>query len=187
MENNNTYKSKQVFNYFFEQAKAEGLTLTPMKAIKLVYFAHAWTLAFTDKPLLDEPIQAWKYGAVVPSLYDDLKLYGAGEIKYPIVENQKNYILPLILDKYDQIPKSKHICGDGITQLEKEIISSVWDSYKGMSALQLSNIIHQPGTPWTLTWGNGCCGRNAVIPNDLIKKHYKQKIKDSESNDGKEK
>lgn len=182
MENNSTYKSKQVFNYFFEKAQSEGLSLDPMKAIKLVYFAHAWTLAFTDKPLLNEPIQAWLYGAVVPSLYDDLKLYGAGIIKCPIVSDQSNYILSLFLGNYNEIPESKHICSDSLEQSEKNIIDSVWNSYKGMTAMQLSNIIHQPGTPWTIIWNGGRCGRNAIIPNDLIEKHYKQKIQKSRQN-----
>lgn len=78
-------KSKQVFNYLFDKAAQEGIALSPMKAIKLVYFCHAWYLGATSKPLLTEPVEAWTYGAVVPSLYQALKIYGADNIRYPIL------------------------------------------------------------------------------------------------------
>lgn len=176
MSTDKAYKSKQVFNYIFAKAQAEGIPLTPMKAIKLVYFAHAWTLGFTGKPLLDEPIQAWRYGAVVTSLYHDLKLYGSGDIKHSIVRNQQDYIIPLLTEVYDTIPPKETINCDNINKNETDIIDSVWNAYKGMTAAGLSNIMHQAGTPWSETYQNGACGSHAVISNELIKRHYQDKI-----------
>ena len=43
--------------------------LTAMKLQKLVYYAQAWSLAWTDRPLFGEPIEAWTNGPVVPDLY----------------------------------------------------------------------------------------------------------------------
>lgn len=179
MENDITYKSKQIFNYLFDKAQAEGEVLTPMKAVKLVYFAHAWTLGFTDKPLLNEPVQAWKYGAVIPSLYDSLKVYGANPIRHAILKDQKNYIIPLFIDDYNSIPKNQKIEYGDLEQTELDIIDSVWSAYKGMTAVQMSNIIHQPGTPWTQVW-NGSF--NTVIPNSIIRDHYKEKIQNASNN-----
>ena len=76
MDCDNTYKSKAVFNRFYNKAHSEGIPLTPMQAIKLVYFAHAWNLGFFQRPLIDEPVEAWKFGTVIPSLYQSLKIYG---------------------------------------------------------------------------------------------------------------
>ncbi|PPI08211.1 Panacea domain-containing protein [Rathayibacter sp. AY1B8] len=40
-----------------------------MKLQKLVYFAQAWNLAWTARPLFDEDFQAWSNGPVVRSVY----------------------------------------------------------------------------------------------------------------------
>ncbi len=45
-------------------------TMTVMKLQKLVYFSQAWSLAWVDKPLFSEPIEAWTNGPVVRALYD---------------------------------------------------------------------------------------------------------------------
>jgi len=43
--------------------------MSAMKLQKLVYYAQAWSLAWTDTPLFNEDIQAWSKGPVVPALY----------------------------------------------------------------------------------------------------------------------
>ena len=55
------YNALVVANYFIDKAKAEGVSLTPMKLQKLIYMAHGWHLALYDKPLIDEQFQAWDY------------------------------------------------------------------------------------------------------------------------------
>jgi uncharacterized phage-associated protein len=45
-------------------------TMTAMKLQKMVYYAQAWHLAWTEKPLFADKIQAWRNGPVVPSLYE---------------------------------------------------------------------------------------------------------------------
>ena len=42
---------------------------TPMHVIKLVYLAHGWMLGFTSRALINEAVEAWTYGPVVPSTY----------------------------------------------------------------------------------------------------------------------
>lgn len=36
---------------------------------KLLYYAQGWSLAWTGKPLFDDPIEAWEKGPVVRSVY----------------------------------------------------------------------------------------------------------------------
>lgn len=43
--------------------------MTAMKLQKLVYYAQAWSLAWRERPLFDEEIQAWSGGPVSPDLY----------------------------------------------------------------------------------------------------------------------
>ena len=43
--------------------------MNAMKLQKLCYYAQAWSLVWDDKPLFDEPIEAWANGPVCPDLY----------------------------------------------------------------------------------------------------------------------
>lgn len=43
--------------------------MTAMKLQKLVYYCQAWSLVWDERPLFQEPIQAWANGPVVPALY----------------------------------------------------------------------------------------------------------------------
>lgn len=48
----------------------------PLRLQKLLYYAQAWHLAWYDEPLFDEPIEAWSYGPVVPSICRQYKAQG---------------------------------------------------------------------------------------------------------------
>ena len=71
------YDAATVANRFIELAESDsGRRLTPMQLIKLTYIAHGFSLAIKNRPLLDESVEAWRYGPVIPSLYRKLKSYG---------------------------------------------------------------------------------------------------------------
>ncbi len=40
-----------------------------IKLQKLCYYSQAWSLVWDDRPLFNEPIQAWTNGPVIPALY----------------------------------------------------------------------------------------------------------------------
>ncbi len=44
--------------------------ITAMKLQKLAYYCQAWHLAWTEKPLFDDKIEAWRNGPVIPRLFD---------------------------------------------------------------------------------------------------------------------
>lgn len=149
-----------VANYFIRRSIDSGTILTPMKLIKLVYIAHGWHLGITNKPLLPEGIEAWQYGPVVPSIYNEFKKYG----KEPVTEmfydyNSKTYPFPTD--------------GEIVTFLDK-----IWNVYGKYDGLQLSALTHQKDTPWYITWNQlgGRSSRAVMISDDLIKQHYKNKI-----------
>ena len=52
------HDSRAVANYFLTKAKDAGKQLTPMQIIKLVYFAHGWSLGLLRSPLIDDQIEA---------------------------------------------------------------------------------------------------------------------------------
>jgi uncharacterized phage-associated protein len=71
------YSSKAVANTFLDIAKANNVAdISPMKLQKLIYYAHAWHLAFLGQPLIKEEVQAWKFGPVIPDVYFEFKECG---------------------------------------------------------------------------------------------------------------
>jgi uncharacterized phage-associated protein len=156
------YNSHQIANHFIKSSQATGQDLTPMKLIKLCYIAHGWHLGLFDDELLDEVVYAWKYGPVIDTIYKGFRKYGDTQITqlYSEVGCENVYPMP----------------GERI----KPFLDSIWISYGKYDGIQLSAMTHQRDTPWDIVW-NKQGGNNkayAIIPNDLIKSHYKEKIKE---------
>lgn len=150
-----------VANYFVGKAQAEGVPITPMKLLKLVYIAHGWSLALRNSPLIGEEIQAWKYGPVVESVYQDFKHYGRSNIarQKAVFDASGEYVIPTISESDLAI-----------------FLDNVWKAYKHLDGFQLSAITHQKDTPWYKTWvdNGGSEYRGAAIPQSTIAEHYRQ-------------
>jgi uncharacterized phage-associated protein len=52
----------------------------PMSLEKLTYYAQAFRLAMTGKPLFDDEIRAWRHGPVIRAVYDIYREHGAQPI-----------------------------------------------------------------------------------------------------------
>ena len=70
------YDPKAIANYFLDLARAQEKALTPLKIQKLVYFANGWHLAIKGVPLINEQVEAWRFGPVIPSLYTHFERMG---------------------------------------------------------------------------------------------------------------
>lgn len=155
-----TYSSAKVANYFLDKASREGRALTPMQLLKLVYIAHGWNLGYQRGPLIGDQVEAWQYGPVIGSLYHSIKHYGSGAVTAKVPEFFFSSTQPI----------------DSTTA---SLLDSVWQGYSQHSGLQLSTLTHQPNTPWDITWKRSGGARGAVIDNELIKRHYEEKISGS--------
>lgn len=103
-------KSKAVANFFIDMAtKCDREPMTQLRLQKMLYYAQAWSIVRNGRPLFDDPIEAWKLGPVVPSLYREYSRYG----NQPINEIDRDYSpdlfseeeLSLLMDvmrEYDQ-------------------------------------------------------------------------------------
>lgn len=72
--------SEAVANYFIQKSFDTGIGLTPMKLLKLVYIAHGWHRGYFSENLINDAVQAWRYGPVIPDLYRKVKGYGRRDI-----------------------------------------------------------------------------------------------------------
>ena len=142
-----------VANSFLKLSFQSGRLVTPLKLIKLVYMAYGWWLAVMRERLFDEPIEAWEYGPVVPSLYHEFKRYGRSPI----------------LEMSNQVLFSDDVCEDAsskdredglcihcpVPELDAEKATSlkraihwVWEKYSPYTAVDLSRMTHEKNTPW---------------------------------------
>ena len=73
-------KTAAVANEFLNLAKEEKNLICNLKLIKLMYVAQGLSLSLLDKELFPEPIEAWRYGPVIPSIYHEFKHFGKDPI-----------------------------------------------------------------------------------------------------------
>ncbi len=121
--------------------------ITPMKLLKLTYIAHGWMLALHDRPIFEEKVWAWKYGPVIPELYEKVREYRR---------------LPVSYDFFSD-------CHEKLDIEQQDIVEQTLAIYGKFDAINLSARTHTKVTPWYKIWNeNG----KSVIPNSLIKEYY---------------
>lgn len=145
---------RAVANALIEKSMRDNRPLTPMQIIKLAYICHGWMLGLYHRPLINNTVEAWRYGPVVGELYQALKWYGSGYVSQPIG----------MAPEFEQLDPQ-----------ETDLIEQVWEKYGQLSGIALSRLTHAAGTPWFRTWH--AHGQNAPIPNDLIEEHYAQRAR----------
>lgn len=154
-----SYPAKAVANYFVRRGLQDHNPVDPMKLQKLIYFAHGWHLAVYDEPLIDEMIEAWRYGPVTPSIYHGVKSHGSSPIDFPIFQERAT----------GRIPPS--VVDEGPIGL----LDRVWGVYGGISSVRLSDMSHDPNGPWSSTWRDGAYSeaiKGVDIPNEAIKEYF---------------
>jgi uncharacterized phage-associated protein len=161
-----SYTAKAVANEFIALAKKDGRQLTPMQLQKLVYFAYGWYLAITGERLIDERVEAWQWGPVVPSLYLEFKRFGSD----PVTEPSADYYFK---DGKMQFKFYELNSGDpGKDDAARMLIKRVWDIYGKYSAAQLSDMTHEPNSPWSTTPGKEIKGTD--IDDEEIKRYFRR-------------
>lgn len=127
--------------------------ITPMKLQKLIYYAHAWHLHFTNKPLINEPFEKWKHGPVIPSIYHEFKDFGGAEITTfgtrPSAEDPESLIFPIVRKDDANVWK---------------LIEMVCRRYGKLDGVDLSIMTHRTGSAWSRT-----PHFNQPIPDELIR------------------
>jgi len=116
------YDRRQIANCFIRLAADNKRVLFVTTMLKLVDISHGWALALLGRPLIEDRIEAWQYGPVIPKIYYNFK-NGQG----PFNINEK----PMGND-------------------ESSLIDQVYDIYGDMSARKLSKLTHIPGGPWDI-------------------------------------
>lgn len=158
------YSALAVANAFIEQAlRGKIPNLTPMKLQKLLFFAQSWHLRKKGKssPLFDDNFARWKYGPVIPSLYHELKTYGADRISSTLsnVDIDDDFEVVLVTPS---IPASD---SDAY-----ELIDEIIKKYGHLTGSQLSFLTHEDDTAWKIGLKDGEAD-GSVITWDQMAQH----------------
>lgn len=150
----NRYPASVIAYAFIKKGIDSNLFVTQLKLQKMVYFANGYHLAKHNNPLIVEAVQAWKYGPVIPELYQVLKAYGNSPITDPI------FLDFIGIDKeYSKID-----------QTTRETIDYTWEATKSVSAENLVRWTHKVDSPWDKAWKKS--ERNTTINNTEILDYF---------------
>ena len=144
-----------VAKYFLFIAFQNGDTITNLKMQKLLYYAQAWYMVNNNgKLLFRDEIQAWKYGPVVPAVYQFFKEYNSYPIHHSVTESDIA-IVP---------------------QHERDFLDEFAVEYFSMSATELVSMTHNEA-PWKTAYSKG---NNAVINTTEMYNFYRTMLNESE-------
>ncbi len=151
------YSAIAVANSIIDLYQEEFETIDPMRLQKIAYIAHGWHLALYDQPLIDDRIEAWTFGPVIPRIYHAFKKYG-GDLIRGVVWSR---------GRIERIPRQD--------ERAHALLRRISRSYRDFDSIQLSVATHQEGTPWKKARdGVPRHARDVPIPDDLIKKYYRE-------------
>lgn len=143
------YNCFDIAKGFLKLANEEGDRIKPMKLLKLTYIAQGYYLGLCKKPLFHNEIQAWKYGPVIPDLYEMIKVYNKKPVDIEIID----------------LHTSK-----SLEPFDSDFLKVIWDNYREFTGIQLSDKTHEKGSPWDKVFSKDVL--NLEMPLDLIKDHY---------------
>lgn len=135
-----------------EFLKRNGGPMNQMKLQKLVYIAHGWNLAINRSPLINDRIEAWDGGPVMRAIWNHIRDFGW---------NSENYLLR---------PPNGVPYEAKLTPAQGAVIDHVWRRYSQYTGLELSNMTHEPGTPWSNAYFGR--GRNSPLSQSDIQQHF---------------
>jgi uncharacterized phage-associated protein len=121
------YKASDIANKIIKLSSNNyaGELITNLKLQKLLYYQQGFHLAYFEKPLFEESIEAWMYGPVVPLIYEKYNLEKSNGLKY------EGEVINLETE-------------------EEWLFNEVMRIYNAFSAIGLLNLTHSE-TPWKET------------------------------------
>ena len=162
------YDSLTLANYFIRKARKDGGRVNALKLQKLVYIAHGWYLGNFGEPLIEEEVEAWDYGPVIPELYHRVKKYGAEPIRRPIT-----------VDRFESRPSPEEISDN-----DRPFLDKIWEVYGRMQPIRLSLITHKPGTPWSEAVEKYPeQAGHVTISDSVIEKYYRRRVEELRTQD----
>ena len=149
------YSASLIAYAFVKKGIENGKPVTQMKVQKMVFFAHGYSLARFGEPLIEEEFEAWKFGPVIPTIYQTYKFYGSADIT--------DVSLIVNVDLLES-----ELCNLDANALDA--INYTWKVTKNMPASSLSAWTHKAGSPWQEVYRDNI--NSIPIKNEKIGKYF---------------
>lgn len=135
------YDARAVANFILDHQKSKSRETTQLQLLKLIYFAHGWYLAMYNRPLIRNEFEAWEYGPVIRCIRECFKEHRDKPI------TTRAYQLDIFTGQQSIVPPI-------LEETDAHFIIAVCTEYSGHTGWQLSNMTHEPGSPWDLIWNS---------------------------------
>ena len=153
-----------VADYILATAKLDmNIELDQLQINKLCYLVNGFTLQARDEPAFHNDVEAWKYGPVVPAVYEAYRMYGDKPI------TALDLCRTSLTDTESSFQRWKEL----VAIIGKEVASiafGVVREYGECTGGELVNMTHKRRTPWKKAYRPG---HNNVIPTDAIRQFYR--------------
>lgn len=126
-------------------------TLSNLKLQKMLYLAQMLYMGEHHERLMDGTFEAWDYGPVLPTVYNEVKTYGSGPIR--------------------SILFGRGAIGD---EKRRATLDDAYDQLASKTAGQLVNITHWDQGAWAKNYVQG--GRRITIPDADIEAEYQARV-----------
>ena len=143
-----SHDARAVANQLLSLARKDDKWFTPLQILKLSYYCQGWSLAIFNSILFYQEIEAWRYGPIVPAIYQEAKIY----VDNPITEHI--YAQRSIFDEQDLT-----------------IVNAVYLKYGKYNGKQLITLTHKSGSPWDQIWSNRITDHD-IIPTKIIQGYF---------------
>lgn len=155
-----------IANYMLDVAAQRGIAMTNLKLQKLLFFAHALSLAERKMKLVSGNFEAWKYGPVHPTVYQAFKAAGPDEIDFRA-------------DSLNPVTRERRPLDELADSATRDICKRVILQFGHLSAGRLVDVTHAVGGPWHHVVSASKSGANIGlrIPDEVIVERYgRQKV-----------
>ena len=129
-----TYDANDLAKYIVNKCVVENRPISNLQLQKILYFIQYNYLRNFVRPAFYNKIEAWKYGPVVPDVYEKYTFMGGN----------------VIINKYDINPLS-------IFEIEEEniLVDDITETCRAVDPWALVRKVHKKGGPWQLVYEEG--------------------------------
>jgi uncharacterized phage-associated protein len=134
------HDARVIANFLLDYGADKRQPVTIMSLLKILFFAHAWHLAKTGRPLIGQPFEAWQHGPVSRVVYDQFKSSGAQPI------SARATVLNVGTARYE-VARWESLDTETVN-----LLRNVFDYYSHFHPFRLSDLTHEKGSPWDVVW-----------------------------------
>ena len=124
---------------------------------------HAWGLALNDFSPVSERPEAWEFGPIFSTLYNELRVHGGSGIK------------EYVLDLNPATGRREPLVPDPKESDFWNLFEQVWKRYSPLQDTHLSTLSHQDRSPWDIARQ----GKLQTLDDRLVAEHYRRALKKS--------